>query len=369
MLLSICSPVFGEIIVSTSARYDFAVDNGSPETTGYALTLPLGLAYRGENFSLSVETAYGNAYVEDTDDAEASITSFTDTLLSAAYSYSFSQQPIALLFGLDINIPTGHENLSDAEESAEWGEGGDLFEVDNFGEGLNAGFSFGVMKQFDETVLAFQGAYVLTGEFDPGSDVDDDDLDPGDQLLFLGLVNSPVTSWLSFEWLMAYSYFWPDKTEGEENFQQGNQFVMGATVTMSRSPFTLTTSVQTTFPKVNKDLVEDELEQESDNSNGTDMNGSLTLTYTLSDSMAVDLQGNVRHYGASDLQDEDSGLPYSGQRIRYAGGAGVSYALNSHFSFQGALEVFKMGQEQDMFMEADLSYQGLNTEFSLFYTF
>jgi hypothetical protein len=39
-------------------------------------------------------------------------------------------------------------------------------------------------------VLALQGAYVLTGKFDPGSDTEDDEFDPGDQLLVLGLVKA-----------------------------------------------------------------------------------------------------------------------------------------------------------------------------------
>ena len=89
ILMSACLSVFGQMMLSTSVRYAIGIDDGSPETTGYELTLPLGLAYRGENFSISAETAYSNAYVEDTDDAEASITSFTDTLVSASYNYVF----------------------------------------------------------------------------------------------------------------------------------------------------------------------------------------------------------------------------------------------------------------------------------------
>jgi len=367
--VGISSPALGETFLSAAIRYNGSVDNGSPETTGSELTLPLGFAYRGESFSLSAETAYSNAYVEDTDGAEASISSFTDTLLSVSYTYALSNHPVALLFGIDANLPTGHERLGEEEESAEWGESGDLFEVDNFGEGFNFGLSFGAMHQYEDTVIAFQGAYVLTGAFDPSSDLEDDELDPGDQLLLLGLLNAQVSSWLNVEWLMVYSYFWADKTEGTKTFQQGNQFMLGGNMTLVREPMTISAHLQATFPKVNKELVDDAWEQEHDNSNGIHITGGVAGAYALSERLTLQLQGDVRYYGASDLQDEETSLPYSGKRIRYAVTPGVTYLFTNNLSFRGGAELFVMTQEQDMFTEEDLFFRGFNIQLSIFYAF
>lgn len=368
-VVSIGSPAWAEIFLSTGIRYDIGIDNGSPETTGYEFTLPIGLAYRGERLSISAESAFSNAYVEDTDSAEASISSVTDTLLSASYSYPLSNHPVALLFGLDANLPTGHERLSEAEESAEWGESGDLFEVDNFGEGLNLGLSIGAMHQNGDTVVAFQGAYVLTGEFDPGSDADDDTLDPGDQMLLLGLLNAQISSWLNVEWMLAYSYFGDDKTEGTKTFQQGNQCMLGGNMTIARDPMTMSTRLQATFPKVNNELVDDAWEQEYDSSNGINISGAVSGAYALSDLLTLQLQGDVRYYGASDLQDDDTGLPYSGTRIRYAVAPGMTYLFTNGLSLRGGAELFAMTQEQDMFMEDNLVFRGLNLQVGVFYTF
>ncbi len=367
--VGIGSPAWAETFLSAAIRYDISIDDGSPTTTGYEFTLPVGLAYRGERLSFSAESAFSNAYVEDTDNAEASISSFTDTLLSASYNYPLANHPVALLFGLDANLPTGHERLSEAEESAEWGESGDLFEVDNFGEGFNLSLSAGAMHQYDDTVVAFQGAYVFAGEFDPGSDADDDTLDPGDQMLLLGLLNAQISSWLNVEWMMAYSYFWADKTEDIKTFQQGNQFMLGGNMTIVRGLMTLSTDLQVTFPKVNKEVVDDVWEQEYDNSNGITMSGAVAGAYTLSDVLTLQLQGDVRFYGASDLQDDDTGLPYSGTRIRYAVAPGMTYLFTNGLSLRGGVELFAMTQEQDMFIEEDLFFRGLNLQLGVLYTF
>jgi hypothetical protein len=368
-IIGVNSPAFGETFLSAAIRYDISRDNGSPQTTGSELTLPLGFAYRGERLSLSAETAYSNAYVEDTENAEASISSFTDTLLSATYITPLPNRPVALLFGIDANLPTGHERLSEAEESAEWGESNDLFEVDNFGEGFNLGLSFGAMHQYEDTAVAFQGAYVFTGDFDPSSDYDDDNLDPGDQLLLLCLLNTQASSWLSIEWLMVYSYFWPDKTEGIKTFQQGNQFMLGGNMTVTREPITISTHLQATFPKVNKELVDESWEQEYDNSNGIHISGAVIGTYTLSEKLTLQLQSDIRYYGASDLQDEETGFPYSGKRIRYAVAPGITYLFARNLSLYGGAELFAMTQEHDIFTEEDLFFRGLNIQLSALYTF
>jgi hypothetical protein len=316
-----------------------------------------------------METAYSSAHVDMGSDVDSSLSSFTDTLLSASYTHTFANRPIGLIMAVDVNLPTGKERLSEEQEIAELGESNDLFEVDNFGEGLNVGLSLGLMRQFNTLVLAAQGAYIFNGEFDSTSDIEDDDLNPGDQILFLGLLEWQAFSWLNLGTTVSYSYFFPDKTEGEEDFRQGQLFVIEGNASLERDSMGLSMSLQTSFSGKNEELVEDTLQEESENSNGTDVFGSTVLTYSFSEKFNLLLQTDIRYYGESDLKDEQTGLPYSGKRIRYALGPGFTYLLSKHLSCNGLLKVFTLDQDRDMFTENDVNYRGLNLDIGLTYTF
>jgi hypothetical protein len=302
------------------------------------------------------------------DNEEYSLSGFTDTLLSASYTYVFSDRPWGLMGAIDVNFPTGKEQLSEAEEEAEFGENNDLFEVDNFGEGWNIGLSSGLIRQFDQVALALQGAYIFNGEFDSTSDVSDDTLDPGEQILVLGLVEWQVSSWLNIGSIVSYTSFRPDKTDGEDSFRQGQQVVIEADISIDKDPIGIAASLQTTFAGKNEEVVDDVLQEESENSNGQDIFGSLAFTYRFSERFQIQIQGDLRYYGESDLQDEQSELPYSGKRIRYAGGSTITYVLNDHVACQGEVTAVLMEQDPDIFTENAAKYTGINLGIGLTYT-
>ncbi|MBD3325770.1 hypothetical protein GF339_14380, partial [candidate division KSB3 bacterium] len=74
----------------------------------------------------------------------------------------------------------------------------------------------------------------------------------------------------------------------------------------------------------NKALVEDtgSLEEEAENSNSPEFFGLVALTYNVTPELTTRLQGDIRYYNESELTDEQTGLPFSGKRVRYAFGLG-----------------------------------------------
>ncbi len=352
-------PVFGQTTITTAVYYDTIRDDSDPEMTGYEMTIPIGIAHNREHLSLSLETAYSSLHVE-TDNIASELSAFTDMLFSASYTSTFPRLPLGFILGIDVNIPIGKERLNEEETDLELGEGNDLFRVDNFGEGLNVGASMGVMGQFGKCVLAFQGAYVVNGEYDPTSDTSDDDLDPGNQVLLLGFLQWQASSQLTFGTFLSYSLFSEDKTEGEEYFRQADQVGIGGDIRFTRGSIATMLSLQGSFSGKNELLEDEVMQEETENSNGTELSGAIAITYTFSEKFSAWFDADIRYYGETELKDEQTGLPYSGQRVRYAGGWGFKKILNTHFSFTGSLQFFMMEQEPDVFLEQDLTYQGVN---------
>jgi hypothetical protein len=181
------------------------------------------------------------------------------------------------------------------------------------------------------------------------------------------LVEWQISSWPNLGSIVSYSSFRPDKTDGEDSFRQGQQIVIEADVSIDKDPFGIAASLQTTFAGKNEEVVDDGLQEESENSNGRDIFGSLAFTYRISEQFQIQVQGDLRYYGESDLKDEQSELPYSGKRIRYAGGSTVTYVLNDHLTWQGEVIAILMEQDPDIFTENAVKYTGINLGIGLTY--
>ena len=370
MLLCACgAPLYAEILISSGVRCDLFVDDQDPESTGVEVTLPFGLAYKQERYSISLESAYLSATVEPGDEDRASVANLTDMLLSATYSYNFSNRPMGAVIGLDLNLPTGAATLSEQQKAAQAGESNDLFEVDNFGDGFNVGLSLALIHDIGNLSLALQNAYVITGEYDPTSDTEDDTLNPGDQFLALALAGWQASPRLTLDAFLAYSRFGADTTDGHKNFRAGDTVVGGGNIRYDRNPLNVALSLQGTVQAKNQELRDDALSTESQNSNANKMFVLTNVTYTAFSPLILRAIGDIRYYAESELRNEINGLPFAGQRIRYAIGPGFVYHISNRLSCDGLLKVFAMTEDAELSHEEAIGYQGLNFDIGFTYTF
>lgn len=365
--IGIVPPVYGETLLSTGVRFDSFSDDLAEETNGTEFTVPIGIAYsRGEDFSISIETAYSSAHVNQADGSGSDLSSFTDTLLSG--TYTIPGLPLLVTCGVDVNLPTGKERLSVEEESATPGED-DLLEVSTFGEGLNLGANLSVIKQFEKMTLGANAAYAYKGEYDPTEGVEDDDLDPGDQVLVAGMLNWKMSSQVTFGTFLLYSYFSTDKVNGKKDFQEGSSVTIGGNVRYTRGPFGVTFSLQDTIPQKNKELIGGSLKTEAKNSNNNTLSAALDVSYTYSSAFTFHTVGDIRYYSESERKDEGSGLPYAGTRVRYSFGPGVTYVMRDNLWCYALAKYLLLNEDNDLNVEQDRTYQGVNVNVGITYRF
>ena len=359
--------VYAEMSASMGVRYDTFADDRSPKEDGTELTMPFGVVYKQERLLLRLETAYSRAHVDPGADPDAEISSFTDTLLAG--SYMFPDLPVGVVVGLDVNIPTGKARLRERERAAEAGERHDLFEVDNFGEGLNVGLNLGLIKEIGNVNVGLTGVYLFKGKYDPTQDTPDDDLDPGDQTLVMAALKWKAASWCKVETLAAYAHSAPDTTGGKRSFQDGDKVVLNGMLRIQRPAVEIVVGVQNAFQGKNKELADDKFTTESANSNGNELFGWFDFTYRASVKLDLLVLGDIRDYGESDRKVELTGLPYEGHRLRYSIGPGVTYSLNDHFACNVVAKYFLMDQQRDLVLPQDTTVHGMNLSLGLTYTF
>jgi hypothetical protein len=365
--IGVVPSVYGEIVLSTSVLFDSFSDDLAEETDGSEFTVPIGIAYtRGEDFSISIETAYSSAHVNQADGSGSDLSSFTDTLLSV--TYTIPGLPFLVTCGVDVNLPTGKEQLSIEEESATPGED-DLLGVSTFGEGLNLGGNLSAIKEFEKIALGTNVAYVYKGEYDPTKDVEDDDLDPGDQFLVTGILNWKMSSQVTFGTFLLYSYFLTDKVNGRKDFQEGSSVTIGGNVRYTRGPLGITFSLQDTIPQKNRELTEGSLKTEAKNSNNNTMSAALDVSYTYSSTLIFHAVGDIRYYSESEREDAVSGLPYAGTRARYSFGPGVTYIMRDNLWCYALAKYLLLNEDNDLNIEQDRTYQGVNINVGVTYRF
>jgi len=365
--LGVSSLAYAKLSVTTGVRYDTFSDDRSPEGKGSEITIPVGMAYEHKHLFLSVETAYTNATVDSGAVPDSKISSITDTLISA--SYLVPGLPVELLLGCDVNLPTGKERLRESEQNAEVGENHDLFEVDNFGEGLNLGLSIGLMKAFGSLSLGITGAYIFHGEFDPTRDIPGDERDPGDHTFVMATFNWQMSSQFSLRPFAAYSHFVADTVNGRQVFREGDKVVLGGSLRFDHKPVSFTLDLQHVIQGKDQELATGTLQTEFENSNGHEFSGLLEVQYAYSAALLLRLLADIRFYAESDRQDELLNLPYEGQRIRYAIGPGFVYTLHKQIACSGLAKYFMMTQEPQLDLEQDITRRGFNLNVGLTYSF
>ena len=360
-------PALAEMSISIGMRSDMFSNDRLPEDVGYEITAPLGFAWRGDQFQCLLESAYSSANIH-AEEESVRFSSLTDTRVSG--SYAWLNMPVGLIVGLDMNLPTGTATLDASERKVEIGENGDLFEVDDFGEGFNIAPSVGLVKEFGKLSFGGNVAYLYRGEYDPTTEIDDDTLAPGDQALLLTFLKWRASKRFMLDGLLSYSYFAEDTLDGESYFQEGQTFVAGANASFYSGRWSVDLSLQQLWQGKNKELDEnDELQTETKNSNATEFFGLLDLNYRYTPVFSFRFFGDLRYYGESDRREEQSGLLYDGGRRRYALGLGFLYLVDEHFSVNALAKLFTLEKHKDLYTDEDIRFQGGNLALGVAYNF
>jgi hypothetical protein len=317
---------------------------------------------------MGIQTAYANARVNGQSSSDkATLQSITDTLLTA--NYTIDGLPFVLTTGLSLNLPTGKERLNNTELRATIGDGNDLFEVVTFGEGFNAGLNVSLMKQFDKVMAGINSLYVYKTQYDPTAEIEDDTLDPGDQITIAALAIWQISDAWMLTTLGTYSYFWEDRVNGRKEFREGDTVTVGGGLNYNGERLGISLSGQGVFPQKDDVFIEGKLQEEADNSANRTIAGVLDVTYALSPPITLELFGDIRHYPESPQVNSQNGLPSAAKRTRYSVGPGIRLNLNEAMSCSLLAKYVFVERGRDIYVDIEKIYEGLDVKASAVMTF
>ena len=335
--------------------------------SGNQLVVPLTVTANSGNLDVGVRTALINSNFngvllldgQKVGTRKGSVSTLSDTSLSLAYNLKQSDFPVR--FNLDFNLPTGKATLAGDQKNAIMD--GSLVQQTRFGEGFNIAPGISVSHAFgSKDVVGLGVSYILKGQFDPNSDVVNDEIKPGNETVATLQYQHIDSNWLASGGLI-YTGYGTTQRGGQDYYRSGDR--LDANLTAAFVPFDghrvqLSGRYFTQTPNTVANFLSGDLVKESANSNG---NGTyLGLDW----SIATDPQQKGRVHALVDYlnvqansYDRINDL-YNAGRDKVSVGVGYDYSFSPSTSASVQAKYFQVVDKATPITQQDIRSNGLN---------
>jgi hypothetical protein len=334
---------------------------------GDQLVVPLTVTANTGNWDVGVRTAFINSNFngvllldgQKIGTRKGSVSTQSDTSLSLAYNLKQSDFPVR--FNLDFNLPTGKATLAGDQKNAIMD--GSLVQQTRFGEGFNIAPGISVSHAFgSKDVVGLGVSYILKGQFDPNSDVVNDEIKPGNETVATLQYQHIDSNWLASGGLI-YTSYGTTQRGGLDYYRSGDR--LDANLTAAFVPFDghrvqLSGRYFTQTPNTVANFLSGDLVKESANSNGN-------ATYLGLDwSIATDPQQKGRVHALVDYlnvqansYDRINDL-YNAGRDKISVGVGYDYSFSPSTSASVQAKYFQVVDKATPITQQDIRSNGLN---------
>ena len=357
------STAWSAISFGTGVQYD-SFSSDQTREKGSQVTSPVTASVGGGGFFGGLASGYvSSTYRPAAAGADdVTVSTFLDTTISLSYS-----RPIGgacLQVGSSFNLPTGDSSLDADERQAEMDSRyGELVSVTDFGAGTNANPGFAIAIPIKRLIIGGGFSYNILGAYVPSSEIDGDDVDPGDQ--FLGKISLGWDGKL-FKVIGGVKYQWifPDEIGGEEVFKEGD--MVGGNVKLSFKAaswnFTLE-GAYTTWFKGKRFTGDQELLVEELRRFGDDLTLRAKVSYRVWPTLKLKLIGRGRW--VQDNEYPETSAFYDAGRNTYSILGGFSYSLHPWVSLNFNVTYLTVEEGADASFAQATDYQGFKTALSI----
>lgn len=328
------------------------------------------LAYDGETMGCSVSSAYARAsYMSVGADGRFEIATLADTDISTFYMAKLGD--VTFRGGLDLRVPTGKHAYTNAETSRMMIDkvSQEIMLLNTYGGGLNVIPHFVAAYSMKAFTIGAAVRYEITGEYDPTTETEGDNFDPGERLTALVTGAWAVTDDDALLLTMSYLGVGKDRQGGKDVFRQGDTYSADARY-IRRWGEAFTTILGATYKNqaINQSLTsESYLQSEVSNSNNNSMEVYLNGQYRYSKSLLLRGLAGMKVIGANGYAQEDP-LYDAGLDKLYVE-PGVSWYFTDRMYATAQLRYTQVNNKMDALSTADTVYKVINADLSLVLSF
>ncbi len=193
--------------------------------TGRQAYVPLRIEVRHEGLSVGVLTGIQDTSFERTGQTSQEISHALDTKVVSSYAL-LGKLPVDVLFGLDLNLPTGKTNLTQAEIVLL--EDPDLVSITSLGEGFNVNPTVAVAKAWGNWVAGVGAGYAFRGKYDFSSELHMKNFEPGDIITANAIAKYGFAEGWSARAFASAAWYRKETVEGVSLYREGDYYAVGA---------------------------------------------------------------------------------------------------------------------------------------------
>jgi len=329
--------------LQTGFNIDYWADN--QDSKAVQAYVPVEVTYSRKNYSLGLLGGYANTRIEHASKGNRTLSHILDTKVNFSYDIS-KGLPFGLLFGLDINLPTGKTEFKQEELVLIMDP--DLVSISSFGEGYNVNPTLSVAKEWGDLVAGMGIGYLWRGEYDFSEVVDD--YNPGDIFNTSAEARyffSPVWNGRIFG---NYVWYGKDRVSGEDFYREGDYYQLGMGVNYSRTRWLAGLTVRSIIrEKSRTQNAGGGLSTESSKSRGNEWAGDLSISYLPDDETTLKSFIQALRVSRNGYSSEET--RFVGRREKYTIGLGASREFTKQLEGGVTLKGFIMRDAEANFPE------------------
>ena len=313
-----------------------------------------------QNISFAVLTAFAHTdgSPPETDASKQSLSSVIDTKVNLSYSV-VDRLPVDLLFGVDVNLPTGKTKLDFTE--LQLLRNPDLVSITRYGEGFNVNPTITVAKQQERWAVGLGVGYLWRGEYDFSEDIVD--YDPGD------IVNVTAEAVYAFtdRWqgrlFGEFAFYGTDELDIQEYYREGDYLLAGVGADYIEQQWEASLSAKGIFRGKSEFQEENlALSTEDNNSYGDEYQMDLTGLWRL-DSLTT-ISSNLQYLYLMENDYSSTSPLYMGKKQKVSLGVALQRQLPYALTGTVGLKGYLLDEDRNWYHADDRRYRGFLVDLS-----
>lgn len=350
-----------DVAFRTGFQYDWWKDR--QDSSGRQTLVPVRLDARIGDFSAGLLTAYAFTHFHQDQVADRSLNNLLDTKLMTSYAV-VGKLPVEILFGLDLNLPTGKTDLS--REDLVLLMDPELVTVDSLGEGFNVNPTVAVAKSWEKFTAGIGAGYAWRGKYDLSTEAGMADFDPGDIVTLAATTKYRFSPAWTGRLVGTAAWYRNQSVRGVDLYREGDSLSLGAGIDRGGEKLSGGLFVKGIFRKKSRFLEwTGALVTEEQNSHGDEWSADLTMAYRHDRRTVVST--HLRGLLVTGNGYDPASQFFVGERRKVSLGLGVTRALAERIEAGISLKGFTMHDDAMNFptFRTARSYRGFSGAISL----
>ncbi|MDH5638510.1 MAG: hypothetical protein OEZ04_08465 [Nitrospinota bacterium] len=326
----------------------------------------LQMIYTSPSWGAGFTSSYASVdYTTGAADERYKRSTMTDTAVTTFYNAK--RGALRARFGIDLGLPTGQATQTSEELSRSITDDiyEDLLLLNNYGSGLNMAAHLALSYQTGSITWGFGARYLTAGAYDPMSDREQDEFDPGDSLLALASVLFSFGEQGSALVNLSRTTQGHDKQNGKDIFRNGD--IMALEFRLLRDwGSSLSTSLVALERQQDKNerlYANEQYKSETGNANANSTEVFLETAWTSSDALIFTGVLGYKSVTANDYPEDD--YLYDGGRTKFYVEPGLRWSLSKSALVSLKLRYSTVDDQKDSLSPDGATYSVYNVDMGI----